>query len=208
MTKFKNIIFDLGGVILDIDYNLTIKAFSDLGIKNADVLYSKSSQIKLFDELEKGIIAENSFFDSIRTIGETSVTNEQIRNAWNALLIGLPEENVQLLHDLKKNHRLFLLSNTNSIHEKAYREMIIKQYGHFIFDDIFEKMYLSHHLHMRKPDIEIFQFILRSEKLDPEKTFFIDDSPQHVNGARKTGMHAHHLKSQKLTEFFNAHQIV
>jgi HAD superfamily hydrolase (TIGR01509 family) len=202
MIKYKNIILDLGGVILDIDYNITIEAFRQLGIKDASFLYSKSSQIKLFDELEKGNISEDVFFSEIRKIGNTSISDQEIRNAWNALLIGLPIENVNLLKELKKDHRLFLLSNTNSIHEKAYRKMIFDQFGNFIFDELFDKMYLSHHLHMRKPDMEIFQYVLKDGNMNPDETIFIDDSPQHVEGGKNAGIRSFHLKDQRLTEFF------
>ncbi len=202
MKESRNIIFDLGGVIFDIDYKLTTEAFRNLGIKEASILYSKSSQAKLFDDLEKGNITEGDFFSEIRKLSHSGSGDQEIRNAWNALLIGLPVENVNLLMELKKDHRLFLLSNTNSIHETAYRKMIVDQFGSFIFDDIFEKIYLSHHLHMRKPDIRIFQFVLKDSQLNPETTIFIDDSPQHVEGGRKAGITSFHLKDQRLTEFF------
>jgi len=200
--EFKNIILDLGGVILDIDYNLTIEAFRRLGIEDASILYSKSSQIKLFDELEKGNISEDEFFAAIRKISNTSISDLEIRNAWNALLIGLPDENVKLLKQLKTGYRLFLLSNTNSIHENAYRKMITDLYGNFIFDDLFEKMYLSHHLHMRKPDVEIFQYVIKDAQIHTDETIFIDDSPQHVEGGIKAGIRSYHLKDKTLTDFF------
>ncbi len=202
MNKFKNIIFDLGGVILDIDYKRTIKAFSDLGITDASELYSKSSQINLFDQLEKGNLSEDVFYSSIRKLSDRILSDSEIRNAWNAILIGLPDENIKLITALKKNHRLFLLSNTNSIHEKAYRKMIIEQYGHFIFDNLFEKMYLSHYLHMRKPDPAIFRFVLKENELKDDETCFIDDSLQHVQGARSAGITAFHLDKKSLIEFF------
>jgi HAD superfamily hydrolase (TIGR01509 family) len=200
--KFKNIIFDLGGVILDIDYNLTIKAFKDLGIENAETLYSKVSQVKLFDELEKGNISEKDFYSAMREIAQAALSDDQIRKAWNAILIDLPVENVNLLEKLKLNHRLFLLSNTNIIHEKAYKEMITKKYGSFVFDELFEKMYLSHHIHMRKPDKKIFNFVIQDARLNPEETIFIDDSPQHVEAGIKAGITSYYLKNMKLVEFF------
>ncbi len=203
MTSYKNIIFDLGGVILTIDYKRTIEAFRNLGIVNADTLYSKAAQTSLFDNLEKGLISESDFYDGIRLINDKQITNIQIRDAWNAILIGLPEENVVFLEKLKKSHRLFLLSNTNSIHEKAYREMIVKQYGTFIFDELFEKMYLSHHIHMRKPEREIFEYVLTDSKLNINETCFIDDSPQHVDGAERVGIRSYLLKDKSIVEFEN-----
>lgn len=201
MTENKNIIFDLGGVILNIDYKRTISAFRNLGIADASFLYSKSSQINLFDDLEKGNISENDFYNGIRKISGRQLTDEEIKNAWNSILIGLPGENIDLLIRLKTNHRLFLLSNTNSIHEKAYRKMIIDQYGSFIFEGLFEKMYLSHHLHMRKPDSAIFNYVMNDSGLKRAETLFIDDSPQHVEGARRTGLPSFYLKGNIDTFF-------
>jgi len=200
LSKYKNIIFDLGGVVLDIDYNLTIEAFKSLGISDADKLYSKAQQNTLFDSLEKGNIDAVQFYDGMRLISGKQLSDEQIRSAWNALLIGLPEINIRLLRELKKTHRLFLLSNTNCIHEQGYREMISKQYGSFILDDLFEKSYLSHRIHMRKPDAEIFEYVLKDAALNRSQTFFIDDSPQHVRAALDLNIAAHHLQ-QPLTEY-------
>jgi putative hydrolase of the HAD superfamily len=193
LQGYHNIIFDLGGVVLDIDYNLTISAFKALGIENAATFYSKAQQIPLFDELEKGNITEEKFYDEMRRMSGLPLSDLQIQNAWNALLIGLPEENVVLLKQLKNRSRIFLLSNTNCIHERGYREMIARHYGSFILEDLFEKSYLSHHLHMRKPDPMIFEFVLADAGLDRAETLFIDDSPQHVDAARKLGINAIHL---------------
>ena len=204
MTLSKNIIFDLGGVILTIDYKRTIEAFRNLGISNAEELYSKAAQSSLFDTLEKGLLSENNFFTAIRLLSDKPISNNQIKEAWNAILIGLPEENISVLEKLKNNHRLFLLSNTNSIHETAYKEMIVKQYGSFIFDELFEKMYLSHHVHMRKPEPEIFNYVLSDSNLDINETCFIDDSPQHVEGARGVGIRSYLLKNESIGEFVNS----
>ncbi len=201
MKDYQNIIFDLGGVILDIDYKRTIQSFSNLGIADASLLYSKSSQNSLFDELEKGNISEEDFYTGIRKLSNRNLTDIEIRDAWNAILIGLPDENVSSIIELKKNHRLFLLSNTNYIHEKAYRKMIVEKYGSFIFDDIFEKMYLSHHLHLRKPDPAIFKFVLEDSGLNIEETCFVDDSPQHVESARKMNIKSFHFTEQSLKKF-------
>ena len=204
MTLSKNIIFDLGGVILTIDYKRTIEAFRNLGISNAEDLYSKAAQSSLFDTLEKGLLSENNFFTAIRLLSDKPISNNQIKEAWNAILIGLPEENILVLEKLKNNHRLFLLSNTNSIHETAYKEMIVKQYGSFIFDGLFEKMYLSHHIHMRKPEPEIFEYVLSDSNIDINETCFIDDSPQHVEGARGVGIRSYLLKNESIGEFVNS----
>ena len=197
-NQHKNLILDLGGVILDINYQNTIDAFKAIGIEQAGTLYSQQSQIPLFDLLEKGLIGEKEFFSELRKLSGTEHDDEVLRKCWNAILIGLPEENLRTLYDLKKKYRLFLLSNTNSIHESQYRKMIIKQYGSFVFDDIFEKMYLSHHIHLRKPGQEIFEYVINDSNLKKEETFFVDDSKQHVEGARSVGIESILMPSGKL----------
>ena len=108
------------------------------------------------------------------------------------MLLDLPEERLQLIKKLKSNHTIFLLSNTNAIHINAFK----KQLGDkkwLAFCKLFDKMYLSHEVGLRKPDIEIFEYILTEQKLIAEEVFFIDDSPQHIAGAKKIGIHCHHL---------------
>lgn len=197
-SNYKNLILDLGGVILDINYQNTIDAFKAIGIEQAGTFYNQQSQIPLFDMLEKGMISEKEFFSELRKLSKTDYEDEILRKCWNSILIGLPEENLRTLFDLKKKYRLFLLSNTNSIHESEYRKMIIKQYGSFVFDDIFEKMYLSHHVHLRKPSPEIFEYVINDSNLRKSETLFVDDSIQHINGARSVGIESILLPKGKL----------
>lgn len=204
MINYKNIIFDLGGVVLSIDYRKTVEAFRNLGIEDPEHVYSKSGQISLFDDFEKGEISEDRFYDSMRVLSKKDLTDQQIRDAWNAMLIGLPQQNVDFLTELKKRHRLFLLSNTNAIHEKAYTHIIKEQYGENMLEYLFEKIYLSHHLHLRKPHPEIFNYVLSDSQLKKSETCFIDDSNQHVEGAKKTGLDAFHMKQGDLRSFFES----
>src|SRR5262245_14206312 len=127
MEGIKNIIFDFGGVIIDIDYHRCIDSFEKLLGTAFDQWYSQKQQAELFDALETGNISEEEFYESIRNAFRQELTDEQIREAWNSILIRLPEENVALLKRLKQKYRLFLLSNTNIIHERAFRELIERQ---------------------------------------------------------------------------------
>lgn len=188
MKQYKNIIFDLGGVILDIDYDRMAESFRDLGLKDFSTLYTLLRQERLFDDFEMGLISAADFRNRLRTYATRPVTDREIDDAWNSILIGLPKENVDMLFDLHENHRLFLLSNTNEIHEKEFRAMIERRYGEYIFDRIFEKMYLSHHLHLRKPDEAVFQKVISAHDLVPEETVFIDDSPRNIEGAKRAGL--------------------
>jgi HAD superfamily hydrolase (TIGR01509 family) len=193
----KNIIFDFGGVILNIDYNKPEQEFTKLGIENFHDLYSKARQSHLFDDFEKGLVSPEEFRERLRIISEKPLTNEEIDYAWNSILIDLPEQNVAFLQKLKTKNRLFLLSNTNAIHEAAFRKIIIRQYGSYILDGLFEKIYFSHHIHRRKPDKEIFQFVINENKLIAAETLFIDDSPQNIEGSKKTGLQAMLVENRK-----------
>jgi HAD superfamily hydrolase (TIGR01509 family) len=191
MKKCKTIIFDLGAVILNINYQNTIDEFTKLGVNNAATLYSKKVQTNLFNQIETGMISSNEFLKALQK--ETKNANiNQVEKAWNAMLLDLPEERVQLIKKLKNNHPIYLLSNTNAIHIDAFK----KQLGNkkwLSFCKLFDKMYLSHELGLRKPDVKIFEYILKEQKLKAEEVFFIDDSPQHIASAKKIGIHCHHL---------------
>ena len=191
MKKCKAIIFDLGAVILNINYQNTIDEFTKLGVNNATTFYSKKVQTNLFNQIETGMISSNEFLKALQK--ETKNANiNQVEKAWNAMLLDLPEERVQLIKKLKNNHSVYLLSNTNAIHIDAFK----KQLGNkkwLAFCKLFDKMYLSHELGLRKPDIKIFEYILKEQKLKAEEVFFIDDSPQHIASAKKIGINCHHL---------------
>ena len=191
MKKYNAIIFDLGAVILNINYQNTIEEFTKLGVNNAATFYSKKVQTNLFNQIETGMISSNKFLKALQK--ETNNANiNQVEQAWNAMLLDLPEERLHLIKKLKRNHTIFLLSNTNAIHINAFK----KQLGDkkwLEFCKLFDKMYLSHEVGLRKPDIEIFEYILTEQKLIGEEVFFIDDSPQHIASAKKIGIHCHHL---------------
>ena len=191
MKKCKTIIFDLGAVILNINYQNTIDEFTKLGVNNAATLYSKKVQTNLFNQIETGMISSDEFLKALQK--ETKNANiNQVEKAWNAMLLDLPEERVHLIKKLKNNHTIYLLSNTNAIHIDAFK----KQLGNkkwLAFCKLFDKMYLSHELGLRKPDVKIFEYILNEQKLKAEEVFFIDDSPQHIASAKKIGIHCHHL---------------
>jgi len=191
MKKCKSIIFDLGAVILNINYQNTIDEFTKLGVKKAATLYSKRVQTDLFNQIETGKISREKFLNELQK--ETKNANiKEVEQAWNAMLLDLPENRLQLIKKLKRNHTIFLLSNTNAIHIDAFK----KQLGNtkwVVFCKLFDKIYLSHELGLRKPDVKIFEHILNEQKLKAEEVFFIDDSPQHISSARKLGIHCHHL---------------
>ena len=203
MSKFKNIIFDFGGVLIDIDYSRCVKSFIRLGFYDFDKWYSQHVQNHLFDSIETGQISPEQFYDRIRKSSNLHLTDKVINEAWNSILIGMPPENVNLLKKLKQHYRLFLLSNTNAIHEKAFTRLIVADYGKYILPELFERIYFSHHIGMRKPNVEIFKYLLNENNLNPEETLFIDDSFQHILGAQKAGLQTRFLnKGKMVTELF------
>lgn len=191
---FDAIIFDFGAVIINIDYHKTRIAFEKTGIKNFDELFSKAKQSSLFDDLEKGLINDTQFRNHLRALSGINISDEDIDVCWNEMLLNLPPNRVELLKKLSSKYRLYLLSNTNSIHEKAFSANIDAEFGWLNFKSIFNKVYFSHLVHMRKPDVEIFELVLKEHKLNPATTLFIDDSPQHVEGAIRAGLEAFHLQ--------------
>lgn len=191
--QFDAIIFDFGAVLINIDYHKTRMEFEKSGIQNFDALFSKARQNRLFDNLEKGLISEIEFRNELRAISGINLSDGHIDQAWNSMLLKMPQKRVELLQKLSAHKPLYLLSNTNIIHEKSFSQAIDAEFGWPMFKSLFKKVYFSHEVNMRKPDLEIFQLLLSENNLNPATTLFIDDSPQHIEGARKAGIHAFHL---------------
>lgn len=183
----RHIIFDLGGVLLNIDYQLTEEAFVALGITNFSDIYSQLKQTNLFDELETGKISAAEFYTRLRTIGQVDISDKELEQAWNAMLLDMPLRRLQILQQLRIYHDLVLLSNTNEIHEAAFNKIIAGIHG-YTLGAFFDRIYYSHRIGMRKPDVEVFEMILNENGFAAEHTLFIDDSPQHIEGAKKAGI--------------------
>lgn len=190
---YKNIIFDFGGVIINVDYHLTARAFQQLGLDNFDELYSKAKQSSLFDEYEKGLISSAGFRAELKRILRADISDAAIDKAWNAMLLDLPQQRLELLARLKLQYRTFLLSNTNEIHIETIMRTLQAKTGMKDLSAFFERIYFSYEVKMRKPDACIFELVLRENNLAPGETLFIDDSPQHTEAAEKLGIHTHRL---------------
>ena len=189
----RNIIFDLGGVLLDIDYRRTEKAFKDLGFENFDEVYSQLQQTETFDLFETGDLSADEFRDAIREACGNDLSDADIDKAWNAMLIDLPEKHISYLDTVRDDYRIVLLSNTNELHLEAIYEKFGHEYTEFEY--LFERTYYSHLVGYRKPEIEIFEEILEDREMEADETLFIDDSLQHVEGAKEAGLHAYHLQA-------------
>ena len=197
----KNIIFDLGGVIYDINYQNTIDAFTDLGALDAKSLYSQAEQSKLFDQYEIGAITTDQFIEGLKRELPKGVTTEEIKLAWNIMLTGIPEHRLDFLEEVAERYNIYLLSNTNELHLTQINEEMDK----FDYGDLrsyFDGVYYSFEIGLRKPNLDIFETIIEREGLDPEETLFIDDSAQHVKGAKKAGLHAFHHIENDIADIF------
>ncbi len=192
LTGIKNIIFDFGQVLLNIDPELSAKAFTKLGIRNGVDFWGSRSSSEALINLEKGVISPDEFRNSALEKLAQGVTPQQVDDAWNALLLDLPAERVELLKALGNKYRLFLLSNTNQIHYECYMNRFVKEYG-FGLGELFEKRWFSHQIGLVKPDPEIFRYVLKDAGLKADETLFIDDTLVHVEAARSVGIHAWHL---------------
>lgn len=193
MSTVKNIIFDLGGVLLDIDTTKTHAAFDQLGIKDFKNNYTLNKADALFDNLEMGTITEEEFYNGIRNISQLPLHNNDIRDAWNALLLNFRKESLQYLEHLAKTHQLYLLSNTNSIHHTSFHKTFTEETGRENFDDYFTKAYYSQQIGLRKPGKEIYSFVLQDAGIIAAETIFIDDLLKNIEGAASVGMQTHHL---------------
>lgn len=201
--KFKAIIFDLGGVILNIDYHKTIEAFKSLGIEEFERLYAQAQQSQLFDQLEVGAISDIEFYKGIQHLTDVELSEHDIKMAWNTMLLDLPKERITFLQNIAQEIPIFLLSNTNEIHLKACQAIIKNTFGKAnLLEDIFVETFYSHLIKARKPHAEAFQMIIDKHQLSAPDTLFIDDSIQHIEGAQKVGLQTHHLVGEDITTLF------
>lgn len=191
----KNIIFDLGGVFLNIDFQLTSRAFEKLGVTNFNEMFTQHYSNPLFELLETGKMDEASFYEAFRQESKTQLTNDQIKAAWNALLLDFPAERIDWLEEIASKYRIFLFSNTNQIHYNHFINQFNAAFPYKNFDQIFIKAYYSQHLGLRKPYPASFQAILAEQELDPTETLFIDDTIKNVEAAQTLGLQIVHLKA-------------
>ena len=188
----KNIIFDLGGVFINLDFNKTADAFTELGVKDFNQYFTQVHSNSLFKQLETGAVTDTGFYDAVRVAASITASNQQIDAAWNAMLLDFPPERITRLQRLSANYRLFLFSNTNAIHHAFFLQQFREQFG-FEFDSLFEKAYYSHLIGRRKPDVSAFEFVISDSNLEAAHTLFIDDTLPNVEAATKAGLLAAHI---------------
>lgn len=195
LDHIKNIIFDLGGVILDIDLVKGVEALKKLRIDGLESVSTRFNQNDTLLAFEKGMISEMEFLEKIKEKSRLNIRDEDVVDAWNEIVLGFQREKIDLLARLEQSSRfrIILLSNTNVTHKKCYTQMLRDKYSINGLEDLFERTYLSHEIHMRKPDAEIYHYVLTDSRLAPEETLFIDDSEVNIKAARELGIESFHL---------------
>lgn len=194
MAVVKNLIFDLGNVLYDIDFKIMYQEFENLGITNIGALFTLNESHTLFLDLEKGRVSENDFYSQFRDLVKINLTDDQIKNAWNSLLIGFRNKSIDWVSSNNSSHPTFLYSNTNQIHYNHFIPQFEKEVASYAFENLFIKPYYSHEMGMRKPDPASFVFILEKEGLLAHQTLFIDDNEPNILAAAAVGLQVLHLK--------------
>lgn len=192
MKAIKNIIFDLGGVLIHLEPKWTEAAFCALvGDKREYARIAALLQDEnIFDDFETGKIGEAAFIEALQKYNPNTVTRAQLETAWNAMLLDIPESGLNLVRDLQnQGYKVYLLSNTNSIHLTEFKKIAREENGITNFDALFDKAYYSHLIGSRKPHAEPFEYVLKDAGLVAGETLFIDDNAPNLVGARLAGIH-------------------
>jgi glucose-1-phosphatase len=204
-SSIKNLIFDLGGVILDLSVERTLQSFADIsGLKKERVkeLFISS---KGFLDYEKGEIGDEEFRSFVRELYSVQVDDKALDVSWNAMLLGIPQHKLDLLISLKAKFNVYLLSNTNNIHLNYINDQIMTPvFGEPSLDRYFHKAYYSHYMKKRKPDANIYEQVLDENNLKPHETLFLDDNADNIAGANALGIRTVHVVTpDHIITYFN-----
>ena len=190
-----HLLFDFGGVIINIDYDRTLAAMRQLSRAGSAIEFTQAQQAELFDQLETGHITPAEFRAGLRAGYALEASDEALDAAWHAMLLDVPAERLALIGELRRRgHQTALLSNTNVLHIGAINQQLATQYGfrHGIAD-VLDRVFYSQEVGLRKPGEEIFRHVLREMNWEPANVVFIEDSPQHIATARRLGLQVLHL---------------
>lgn len=192
----KNIIFDLGGVLLNLDIPKTTQAFEQLGAPDFKNLFGLGKAESFLKAYEVGYINDDEFVTDLQQL-TGGKSRDEVIHAWNAMLLDFPKERIEFLAELRKKYNLYLFSNTNAIHLSAFAKTFSDTFNGASLDAEFSRAWYSHLIKRRKPDVEAFEFVIKDAELDPSETVFIDDALVNVEGARKAGLIGIHLEPGK-----------
>ena len=191
-VNFKNILFDLGGVILDINIQATLKRFYELGFPPELLQYPESMQTDVFFKYQTGKLDTEQFRDEIRNATGVKMSDEVFDEAWNAMLVGIPKERTDLLKVLSKRYKLYMLSNTSEMHVKVFEKMYLDAAGESMHN-VFDKIYYSHEIGLHKPDREAWEYVVKDAAIIPEETLFLDDTIYNIKASKELGFQAIHI---------------
>ncbi|MEL6535495.1 MAG: HAD family phosphatase [Bacteroidota bacterium] len=191
LTNIDTIIFDLGGVIINLDPMATAVAMGKVMGVSPNTLMDALHHDETFQQYEKGFISDGEFLHYLESFTPREVTPGDLTDAWNAMLLDIPPSRIALLQRLAADYRLFVLSNTNAIHIRAFNQILQKDTGHSSLEAIgvFDTVYFSYEVGRRKPDSEIFSYVVQDAGLDPARALFLDDGPANLEGAQSVGLH-------------------
>ncbi len=197
-AKIKNIIFDLGGVVLDIDESIVYKELEKMGISTSELAQSKEF-IDIMSKFDTGIYTAPTFRKKTKALlGQEKMTDQRFDAIWNAMLLDIPRERIEAIEKVKKHYKIFLMSNSNVIHYDLYVRDLQLRFGYHEFDELFNKSYFSFAEHLEKPDPRFFELILDHEGLLPEETLFIDDTAANIEVAKSLGIKTYHIRRDEL----------
>jgi len=199
MKRINALLFDLGGVIVDLDYNKTIEAFEAIGLEDAEHLYNQFNQSKIFDEFEIGSISREEFMGLLQEKIPQKVSQSKIKEAWNAMILGFEKSKLEQIKRYSEKIPCYLLSNTNEIHLE-YIQTLMQEVPFKNLELLFTKCYYSHIIGRRKPHRETFEWVLNDMRSSPEEVLFIEDSPQHIRGAEKAKIKTLHFTNGRRLE--------
>lgn len=200
MAALKNIVFDLGGVLININYATTSGKFSDLGFEGFENMYSQFTADRLFTKLETGQISDAEFYKCLAAAHGGDISPQHLKDAWNGMLLDWRKTSLDFLETLGSKYRLFLLSNTNAIHSEAFNRSLKAETGRESIDGLFAKAYYSHLVNLRKPNGDIFEYILKDAGILAGETLFVDDSGNNIETARTLGFRTHLLLPGEMIE--------
>ena len=191
--SIKNIIFDLGGVIINLSVESTLRKFSELSGQPPERVLELYHARPEFLDYERGEITNQEFRQSLKNIFGLTTVDSELDLCWNAMLGDIPAERIELLRELKSKYKTYLLSNTNAIHLDCFSGIVKKAHGIESLDPLFHKAYYSHLMKMRKPDPAIYEFVLNENGLKAEETIFLDDNVANLKGAASVGIQTFHV---------------
>jgi len=192
-SSIKNIIFDLGGVVIDIDFELTFNAFAQLADQPVQETKKIMSELNIWDQYERGSLTDQKFIATIKEALHLTHTTQEIIIAWNALLLELPKRRIDLIKQINSKYNTYVLSNTSNIHIEGVNNILQKNTGHKDLKEVFGKIYYSYEINRRKPDLDIYEFVLKDAGLKAEETLFLDDNLDNILAAKELGIQTIHV---------------